>query len=165
MRIFILLVWLIAHQTAAAEVFKCVGKLGKVIYQSQPCEAAIKAQQLDISESPGDESKAQANLDAVRNEYETRKAAQQQAEKDAAEQRAKEAQLEYARRSAIAQQEQAEAQRLQAEALERRANESNRPLFMLPPHSTSTYSPTLPHHRSHPDHQQRWSLDNDKMGR
>ena len=40
-------------------------------------EAAVKAEQLDIGNAPGDADKARANLDAVRSEYETRKAAKQ----------------------------------------------------------------------------------------
>ena len=133
MRIKLLLLGLLVYGQANAEVFKCVGKDGKILYQAKPCAAAIKARQLDIEHAPNNESKAQANLDAVRSEYEARKTAQQQAEKEAAKQRRADEQLEYARRSAIAQQEQAEAQRRQAEALERQNNNANRPFYILPP--------------------------------
>lgn len=148
MRTILFLLGLLGYHSVNAEVFKCVGKGGKVQYQSKPCEAAIKAQQLDIDRSPDSDSKAQANLEAVRSEYETRKAAQQQANKEAAELRRAEEQLEYARRSAIAQQEQAEAQRRQAEALERQNNGVNRPFYILP------FSRPQPHPVTPPPKQQ-----------
>jgi len=144
MQIILFLLGLLAYPSVNAEVYKCVGKGGKVQYQSKPCEAAIKAQQLDIKHTPNSESKAQANLEAVRSEYETRKAAQQQADKDAAEQRRAEEQLEYARRSAIAQQEQADAQKRQAEALERQNSGANRPVYLLPPYRPQPQSAPPP---------------------
>jgi regulator of protease activity HflC (stomatin/prohibitin superfamily) len=119
-------------QPSSAEVFKCIGKNGAVSYQPSPCQAAIKQQQLEIKSDPVKDAEAKAKLEQVRSEYEIRKSAQQEADKLAAEQRNQAATIEAARRGAIAQQEMAEAQRRQAEAMENQYNGNNRPI-MIPP--------------------------------
>lgn len=122
-----------ASAQANAEVFKCIEKSGKTVYQASPCKAAVKEQQLDIKSDPAKDAAAKAKLKAIQNEYDTRKAAQEKADKERAEQQRAAAALEFARRSAIAQQEQAQAQQRQAEALERQNRVNVRPGFYLPP--------------------------------
>lgn len=133
MRILLLLFVTVFSQSACAEVFKCVGKNGMVKYQPAPCASAIKQQQLEIKSDPEKEAAAKAKLEEVRNEYDSRKALQQEAAKNAAEQHNKAATLDAAQRSAIAQQEQAEALHRQAEALEHENDDGNRVLIMPPP--------------------------------
>lgn len=132
MRILTLLILSAFSHTSSAEVYKCVGKNGTVTYQPNPCTSAIKQQQLEIKTDPAKDAEAKVRLEEVRNEYENRKAAQQEAEKVAAEQRNQAASLEATRRSAIAQQEMAEAQRRQAEAMEHGNNQNNRPILVAP---------------------------------
>ncbi len=123
----------IASTPVDAEVFKCIGKYGKTAYQAQPCQAATQQQQLDIKADPAKQAEAQAKLEAIQSEYESRKAAQLQADKENAEQQNQAATLEIARRNALAQQEQAEAQNRQADALERQNQTDYRPIIIAPP--------------------------------
>ncbi|MCK9608950.1 MAG: DUF4124 domain-containing protein [Methylomonas sp.] len=124
----------LAAADCGAEVFKCIEKNGKTIYQAAPCHGAAKEQQLDIKSDPAKEAEAKAKLEAVQSEYDSRKAAQEKVDKERAEQQRAAATLEFARRNAIAQQEQAQAQQRQAEALERQNRyNNNRPYFYLPP--------------------------------
>lgn len=132
MRIISLLFLTLIPATTNAEVYKCIEKFGKAIYQSTPCKPAAKEQQLDIKVDPTKEAAAETKLEAIQNEYESRKSSQAQKNKELEKQRMEAAALEIARRNAIAQQEQAEAQKRQAEALERRNNYDNRPLFIIP---------------------------------
>lgn len=115
--LFILLALLSA--SANAEVFKCTEKYGKTIYQKTPCKGNAKEQQLDIKSDPAKEAEAKAKLEAIRSEYEARKAAKVENEKALSTRRNDALSLEIARRSALAQQEQAQAQHRQADALER----------------------------------------------
>ena len=139
--IFILI---LISATVEAEVFKCTEKFGKTIYQASPCKTAAKEQQLDIKSNPAKNTEAEAKLEAIQNEYESRKIAQEQKDKELEQQRMEAASLEIARRNAIAQQEQAEAQKRQAEALERRNQYNDRPVYILP--STIPNAPPLHRH-------------------
>lgn len=141
--IFLLLT--VTPAAAGAEVYKCIEKLGRTVYQSSPCKAAIKEQQLNITPNPAKEAEAKAKLQAIQSEDEARKAAQQQADKELSAERYEAAQLEIANRSAIAQQEQAEAQKRQAEALENQNQMNNSPIYVLPP-----ISPRKPVHPAVP---------------
>ncbi len=125
-----------------AEVYKCTDKAGKTVYQSSPCQAQAKQQQLNIQSNPTREADAKAKLQAVQSEYEARKSAQKQAEKVLSTESYEAAKLEIARRNAIAQEEQAEAQKRQAEALENQNQQNNRPLYVLPPANYPHPKPT-----------------------
>ncbi len=116
-----------------AEVFKCIDKSGKTLYQANPCKAASKEQQLNINSDPTKEADAKAKLEAVQSEYDDRKTAREKADKELSAERREAAKLEIANRNAIAQQEQAEAQKRQAEALENQNRNNNGPVFILPP--------------------------------
>lgn len=117
MRVMFMTLLLMLQQTAIAEVFKCLGKQGAVTYQSAPCGAAIKQQQLEINADPAAEAAAKAKLDEVRGEYDTRKAAQMAADSLAAEQNYKAEKLEVDRRRVLALQELAAAKRHQTQAI------------------------------------------------
>ncbi len=129
--------------TSNAGVFKCIAKGGKVIYQSQACASNSRQSELEITADPEAEAKAQANLHMIREEYEANKRHHQQQEKEAREKLEKAAQLEYARRSALAEQKQAEAQQRQAEALERRQSEEHFHPLWLAPGMTVVPPPTI----------------------
>jgi len=124
---------ILVSATAQAEVYKCIEKLGKTLYQSSPCKTSSKEQQLNIAPNPAKEAEAKAKLEAVQSEDEARKAAQQQADKQLSAERYEAAKLEIANRNAIAQQEQAEAQKRQADALENQNQINNNPIYILPP--------------------------------
>lgn len=132
MRLISLLSLILISTTANAEVFKCIEKFGKAIYQSSPCKSGAKEQQLDIKADPAKEAAAETKLEAIQTEYEARKVAQDEKNKELEKQRLEAATLEIAKRNAIAQQEQADAQKRQAEALEQRNNYDNRPLYIVP---------------------------------
>lgn len=118
--------------SANAEVFKCTVKYGKTIYQNSPCQGNAKEQQLDIKSDPAKEAAAKAKLEAIRNEYDARKAAQEEKAKALSSQRNDAVSLEIARRAAVAQQEQAQAQQRQADALERQNQNDNRDYYLWP---------------------------------
>ncbi|MBS4051782.1 DUF4124 domain-containing protein [Methylomonas rivi] len=130
MRIMSVLCLMLMSATAHAEVFKCMEKFGKAVYQSRPCTDTSKEQQLDIKTTPdpAQEAAAKAKLEAVQAEYQAQKTS-------AAERQTKQNQeaaaIESARRSALLQQQQAEAQQKQAEALERQNRFLFRPLNVL----------------------------------
>jgi len=142
------LAWLVLMSMTTivnAEVYKCTDKSGKVLYQSQSCGSNSKQSQLDIASDPDTEAKAQAQLQSIRETYELEKANQRQAEKEANERLEKAAQLEFARRSALAAQKQAEAQQRQAAALERqKAVDHYHPLWLPPPHTMMPPPPARP---------------------
>ena len=134
MRKLIFLLLAITSASAHAEVYKCTEKHGKIVYQNNPCNAAAKEQQLDLKpEDPAKEAEARAKLEAIRNEYDARKAAELNNEKELTTQRKEAAALEFAHRNAAAQQEQAEAQQRQAEALETQNQRLNQPVYIVPP--------------------------------
>ena len=118
---------------AQAEVYKCIEKSGKTLYQSSPCKAASKEQQLKIQSDPVKEAEAKARLEEVQSEYDARKTAQQQEDKQLSAERYEAAKLEIANRKAIALQEQADAQKRQAEALENQNQNNSAPIYILPP--------------------------------
>lgn len=133
------LLCILTSATANAEVFKCIEKYGKTIYQASPCKPAEKEQQLDIKSDPAKEAEAKAKLEAIQSEYETRKIAQEQKDKELELQREKAVSLEISRRNVIAEQQQAQAQQKMTEALQRQNLYGDRLLYITPPPI-----PTLP---------------------
>ncbi|MCK9608949.1 MAG: DUF4124 domain-containing protein [Methylomonas sp.] len=77
MRKISVLFLLLMSAPSHAEVFKCVEKFGKAIYQSTPCKVTSKEQQLDIKTAPdpAQEAAAKAKLEAIQAEYQAQKAA------------------------------------------------------------------------------------------
>lgn len=141
MRILIVMLLSFVALPAAAQVYRCVGKHGAVSYQPSPCNNANKQEQLEIVSDPAKDAEAKARLEAVRSEYETRKINRQEADKQAMEQRLKQATADAAQRSANAQQDQADAQRRQADILERQGDLNDRPYLMVPPPAYPGYDP------------------------
>lgn len=131
MRIIILTILALSYQSVQAEVFKCIGKAGKTLYQSKPCQALEKEQQLDIRSDPAKEAEAKARAEAVRNEYEARKAAKLEAERNEAALRNQTESTMALKQSAIAQQQQVLAEQRQAEALERQARQYGNPAVII----------------------------------
>lgn len=142
MRLLIFICLATVTMPAFSKVFKCIGKYGQATYQNSPCADSTKEQQLDIKFDPEKEAEAKAKLEAIRSEYEAKKASKLEQEKQKAAQYKEAVSLEFARRSAIAQQEQAQAQQRQAEALERQNQNINRPIYYLP--AIPTPKPTIP---------------------
>ena len=136
MKTMLILLIACASATAQAEVFKCTGPSGRTVYQSDPCESAAKARQLDIKADPAKEAEAKAKFEALETEFDAKKAARLQAEKEEAAQRNQAEQTEALKRSAAAQQQRAIAEQRQAEALERQNQLNNLPMFIMPPFVT-----------------------------
>ena len=132
MRVLIFLFWVTLSVSAGADVFKCTGKYGQTTYQSSPCAPSKKEQQLDIKFDPVKEAEAKAKLEAIRREYEAQEAAKIQKEQALAAQRNEAASLEYARRSAIAQQKLAREEEPQLGVLKIQNQNMNRPIYFLP---------------------------------
>ena len=132
MRMLIFLLLTAISASATADVFKCTGKYGQTTYQNSPCAESTKEKQLDIKFDPVKEAEAKAKLEAIRGEYEAKKAAKEEEEKALKSERNQAASLEFARRSAVAQQEQAQAQQRQANALEKQSQGVNSPIYFLP---------------------------------
>ncbi|MGR8931855.1 MAG: DUF4124 domain-containing protein [Gammaproteobacteria bacterium] len=134
MRIPVFLLSALLSASAYAEVYKCTEKYGKTIYQNTPCNRAAKEQQLDIKSDPAKEAEARAKLQAIRNEYDARKAAQLERDKELRTQQSEAASIDAARRAAMAQQQQAQAQQRQAQALETQNQQlSRQPYYIVPP--------------------------------
>ncbi len=133
MKYFVLIAMLVAWQQANAEVFKCVGKDGKTVYQSKPCQTAAKVEQLDIQVDPELEATAKAKREALENEYDSKKAAKREAERRDAVLRNQTESTNALKQSAIAQQQQVEAAQRQAAALERQAQQNANPVMIVAP--------------------------------
>ena len=143
MRHAILLALSFFAASANAEVYKCIEKFGKARYQASPCSENAKEQQLDIKTDPAKEAAAKTKLEEVQNEYDKRKEEKEKIDKELAAQQRANAELEIARRNAIAQQEQAQAQQRQADALEKQNRLNSRPLYVIPP-ALPVQRPTMP---------------------
>lgn len=118
MRLMLLILLMPFLQSVSADVFKCIGKYGAETYQPTPCDTATKQQALDIHSDPVKEEAAKARLDAVHEEYASRRAEQLQADKQAAAASYKAASLDIARRRLAMQQELAAARMQQRGAID-----------------------------------------------
>ncbi|WP_026603924.1 DUF4124 domain-containing protein [Methylomonas sp. 11b] len=134
MRVLILLLMVLSVHSARAEVFKCIGKDSKTVYQAKPCQASDKTVQLDIQANEAQEAAAKAKLEALQNEQEAAKASKLEAERRDAMLKNQTESTNALKQSAIAQQQQVEAEQRQAAALERQTQQnSNRVLIVAPP--------------------------------
>lgn len=116
-KIFLILSTLLSS-TVYAEVFKCQLESGKTVYQSTPCQSAVKQQTIEIQKiDPREAAETEAKLKAWEEDFATREAARIKAEK--------ELQAELDRKASVAAlQKTAEYQRREAEALERQNMQS-----------------------------------------
>lgn len=157
---FILLIPLIS--SAYAEVFKCQLKSGKTVYQSTPCQSAIKQQAIEIPKpDPRKIAEEEAKLKAWKEDFAAREAARIKAEKELQAELDRKASVEALKKSAEYQQQQAYEAKRQADALERQN--------MQPPQFYPYYYPSyqsLPAYPSRIPHQhQKTGKDNDGSGR
>lgn len=133
MKVLILLAMILSYHSASAEVFKCIGKEGKTVYQSRPCQTNDKAVQLDIRGNAAQEAEAKAKLEALLNEQEAAKIAKQEAERREATLKNQTESTNALKQSAIAQQQQVEAEQRQAAALEKQVQQKNNPVLIIAP--------------------------------
>lgn len=158
-----ILLLIFASAAVRAEVFKCTNASGKTVYQSDPCQGGEKGRQMDIKTDPKVEAEAKARLEALELEHEAEKAARSQADKEAAEQRNRAAEIDALNRNAAAQQQRAAAEQRQAEALERQNQLINRPVMILPGYLTP---PTSGQHAHQPPPDQKTDAqDKNETGR
>lgn len=124
--------------SANAEVFKCKQVSGKIIYQHIPCpseatpQGVIKVKKM----APEATEAAKARLKAWQEEQAVNDAAKKEAEKQRQAELERQESLELQRRSVIAQEQQAIAEKQRQEQL-------NRPILVAPYHN---------HHNHHWDH-------------
>lgn len=141
MRMLIWMTMVLAHHSASAEVFKCIGKDSKTVYQARPCQSSDKAVQLDIQANEAQEAAAKSKLQALQNEQETAKAAKLEADRRDAMLRNQTESTNALKQSAIAHQQQVEAEQRQAAALERQAQQNNNRVLIIAPPTTAPIFP------------------------
>lgn len=118
-----------------AEVFKCQLESDKTVYQSTPCQSALKQKALEIQESdPRKTAEAEAKLKAWKEDFAKREEARIKAEKEQKAELDRKASVEALQKSAEYQQRQAYEQKRQADALEQqnRQNQEQQYLFYPP---------------------------------
>ena len=143
-KLFFILLVLLAS-SAPAEVIKCQLESGKIIYQSKPCEAAVKQQAIEIKKpDPRKVAEGEAKLKAWKEDYANREAARIKAEKELQAELDRKASVEALKKSAEYQQQQAYEAKRQADALEQ---QNMQPIYQ--PYLFYPSSPTYPTHRHH----------------
>lgn len=146
--LFILLVLL--GSSARAEVIKCQLNSGKIVYQSTPCEAAIKQHAIEIQKSdPRKVAEEEAKLKAWEEDYANREAARTKAEKELQAELDRKASVEALKKSAEYQQQQAYEAKRQADALERQNMQPLYPQYQFYPSPIYPASPAYPSHIHH----------------
>jgi len=118
-KVFFILLSLFSS-SAHTEVFKCQLKSGKMIYQSTPCESAVKQETIEIQKiDPRKVAEEEAKLKAWKEDFAKREAARIKAEQALQAERDRNASVEALKKSAEYQQQQAYEAKRQADALER----------------------------------------------
>lgn len=148
-KILFILLPLVISPAHAAEVFKCQLKSGKMVYQSLPCEAAVKQQTIEIQEpDPHKIAEEEAKLKAWKEDFAVREAARIKAEQEQQAELDRQASVEALRKSA-------EYQKRQAEALEQRNIQPSYQQYQYYPSYYPPYpSPSIyPYYPSHIPHQ------------
>ncbi|WP_333875188.1 DUF4124 domain-containing protein [Methylobacter sp.] len=164
---FILLILLTA--SAQAEVFKCQLKSGKTVYQSTPCESAVKQKKIEIQKvDPRKVAEEAAKLKAWEEDFAKREAERAETEKELQAEQDRKASIEALQRSAEYQQQQAYEAKRQADALERQ-NMSGPLQYQFPSYyptyqsvpafplfqSFPAYPPVVPHQHNFKDRTQQ----------
>lgn len=145
-KIFFILLTLLSS-SAHAEVFKCQLKSGKTVYQSTPCEAAVKQQAIEIQKpDPRKIAEEEAKLKAWEEDFAKREAARIKAEKEQQAELDRKASVEALKKSAEYQQQQAYEAKRQADALERQNMQPLYPQHLYYPSPIYPVTPTFPHH-------------------
>ncbi len=135
-----------------SEVFKCQLKSGKTVYQSTPCEAAVKQEAIEIQKpDPRKVAEEEAKLKAWKEDFSKREQAMIKAEKELQTERDRRASVEALKKSAEYQQQQAREAKRQADALEQQNMQTPYQQYQFPPYYP-TYQ-TLPTHPTRSAHQ------------
>jgi Skp family chaperone for outer membrane proteins len=149
-KIFFILLSLLGS-SAHAEVFKCRMESGKTVYQSIPCQSAVKQEAIEIQKpDPGKVAEAEAKLKAWQEDFAKREAARMEAEKERQAELDRKASVEALQKSAAYQKQQAYEAKRQADALERQ-NMQNLYQQTYPYYPTYQAFPTYPN-RPHNHH-------------
>ncbi|WP_169624992.1 DUF4124 domain-containing protein [Methylobacter tundripaludum] len=118
-KVFFILLSLLSS-LAHTEVFKCQLKSGKMVYQSTPCESAVKQETIEIQKiDPRKVAEEEAKLKAWKEDFARREEARIKAEKELQAEQDRKASVEALKKSAEYQQQQAYKAKRQADALER----------------------------------------------
>ncbi|TAN65664.1 MAG: DUF4124 domain-containing protein [Methylobacter sp.] len=147
-KLFFMLLILLASSVHAAEVFKCQLASGKTVYQSTPCQSAVKQQAIEIQDSdPHKVAEEEAKLKAWKEDFTARKEATIKAEKELQAERDRRASVEALQKSADYEQQQAFEEKRQADALEQQRMQS--PALILPSYGYQAppIYPSYTHHR------------------
>ncbi|MGZ5077784.1 MAG: DUF4124 domain-containing protein [Methylobacter sp.] len=127
-KLFFMLLVLTISPAHADEVFKCLLKSGQTIYQSTPCESAVKQKTIEIQKvDPRKAAEEEAKLKTWEEDFAKREAERAQAEKELQAEQDRKASVEALKRSA-------EYQQRQTEALERQYRPN-------PPYQFPSYYP------------------------
>ena len=119
-KIFFILLTLLTSSAQAAEVFKCQLKSGKTVYQSMPCESAVKQKTIEIQKTdPRKVAEEEAKLKAWKEDFAKREEERVKAEKEHQAELDRKASVEALKKSAEYEQQQAYEAKRQADALER----------------------------------------------
>lgn len=161
-KIFFILLILLTASAQADEVFKCQLKSGKTVYQSTPCNSAVKQKTIEIQKTdPRKAAEEEAKLKAWKEDFAKREAERAKIEQELQAERDRKASLEALRRSAEYQRQQAYEAKRQADALEQQnmsglylpyqfspyyPNYQSVPAFPLF-QSFPAYPPAKPHHQ------------------
>ncbi len=136
--------------SAHAEVFKCQLKSGKTVYQSTPCEAAVKQQAIEIQKpDPRKVAEEEAKLKAWEEDFAKREAARIKIEKEQQAELDRKASIEALKKSAEYQQQQAYEAKRQADALERQNMQPLYPQYQFYPSPIYPATPAYPSHLHH----------------
>ncbi len=150
-KILFILLTLFTSSSHADEVFKCQLKSGKIVYQSTPCESAVKQKAIEIQKpDPRKVAEEEAKLKAWEEDFAKREAARIKAEKELQAELDRKASVEALKKSAEYQQQQAYETKRQADALERQNMQPQYPQYQFYP---SPVYPAIPAYPSHLPHQ------------
>lgn len=148
-KIFFILLTLLSSSAYSAEVFKCRLKSGKTVYQSLPCESAVKQEAIEIqSPDPRKIAEEEAKLKAWKEDFAVREAARIKAEQERQAELDRKASVEALKKSAEYQKQQTdmlEQQYMQNPYYQQYQFYPYYPIYQsLPPYPP--YPPHVPHH-------------------
>lgn len=160
-KIFFILLTLLSSSAYAAEVFKCRLKSGKTIYQSLPCESAVKQEAIEIqSPDPRKIAEEEAKLKAWKEDFAVREAARIKAEKELQAELDRKASVEALKKSAEYQKQQAREAKRQSDMLEQQYYYQPYQFYPYfpayqfpPPYPPYPFHPTNPSRPPHVPHQ------------
>lgn len=136
-----------------AEVFKCLLASGKTVYQSTPCQSAVKQKTIEIQKiDPRKVAEEEAKLKAWQEDFAKREEARIKAEKELQAELDRKASLDALQKNADYQRQQAYEAKRQADALEQRNMQSPYPQYQFYPIPGYQSLPLYPSHLPHRHH-------------